>query len=295
MKKTSKMLTMLALITTLMTSFSFATELKSETEEKKNSQYEPFYFVNVDGKTMYTDKEGIPNTGVYAYHKPKNKMVYITKKGAIKDLWWRHGRCYYASGKYYVNTTTPDGYKVNEKGAVVSSYDIHPQALHQRAFFEAIEEDTKKEIEILINEYRVANGKKALERTEILDGLAELESERTLKESQGAPKSLPYYWDKLKESGYMTGVRSSRYRYIRGSEGFGEDGLYVSGKLMSPKNLANKILRQWINADGKSSDTLLLDERMSYYGIDWVYGQGEEYTKFYPYLIVTEMFEKRAN
>lgn len=184
---------------------------------------------------------------------------------------------------------------MNEKGAVVSSYDIHPQAFHQRAFFEAIEEDTKNEMEALINEYRVANGMKALERMEFLEGLAELESERTLKESHGAPKSLPFYWDKLKESGYMTGVSSSRYRYIRGSEGFGEDGLYVGGKLMSPKNLANKILRRWINADGKNSDKLLLDERMSYYGIDWVYGQGDDYTKFFPYLIVIELLEKRAS
>lgn len=67
---------------------------------------------------------------------------------------------------------------MNEKGAVVSSYDIHPQAFHQRAFFEAIEEDTKNEMEALINEYRVANGMKALERMEFLEGLAELESER---------------------------------------------------------------------------------------------------------------------
>lgn len=93
----------------------------------------------------------------------------------------------------------------------------------------------------------------------------------------------------------MTGVSSSRYRYIRGSEGFGEDGLYVGGKLMSPKNLANKILRRWINADGKNSDKLLLDERMSYYGIDCVYGQGDDYTKFFPYLIVIELLEKRAS
>lgn len=80
MKRISKVLTMVTIITTLMTSFSFATDLRSETEQEKNSKYETYQFVNVDGKTMYTDKEGIPNTGVYAYHKPKNKMVYITKK-----------------------------------------------------------------------------------------------------------------------------------------------------------------------------------------------------------------------
>ena len=69
-----------------------------------------------DGSWYYLDGSGAMKTG---WLKDNGSWYYLQDSGAMKTGWMKvSGKWYYAysSGALAINTTTPDGYRVNYKG-----------------------------------------------------------------------------------------------------------------------------------------------------------------------------------
>ena len=73
-------------------------------------------WVNDQGTWYYLNAEGIMPTG---WVKDNGTWYYLKSSGAMATGWYQVGGNWYysyASGALAVNTTTPDGYKVNHNG-----------------------------------------------------------------------------------------------------------------------------------------------------------------------------------
>ena len=69
-----------------------------------------------DGSWYYLDGSGAMKTG---WLKDNGSWYYLQDSGAMKTGWMKvAGKWYYAysSGALAINTTTPDGYRVNANG-----------------------------------------------------------------------------------------------------------------------------------------------------------------------------------
>jgi len=77
-------------------------------------------FVEVDGTWYFLDNSGAMFTGWY---KENGTWYYLDQSGIMKTGWFKVGQYWYyayGSGALAVNTTTPDGYRVNGNGEWVN-------------------------------------------------------------------------------------------------------------------------------------------------------------------------------
>ena len=73
-----------------------------------------------NGAWYYLDQSGVMKTGWY---KENGTWYYLDQSGAMKTGWFKVGQYWYyayGSGALAVNTTTPDGYRVNGNGEWVN-------------------------------------------------------------------------------------------------------------------------------------------------------------------------------
>ena len=73
-----------------------------------------------NGAWYYLDQSGVMKTGWY---KENGTWYYLDQSGAMKTGWFKVGKYWYyayGSGALAVNTTTPDGYRVNGNGEWVN-------------------------------------------------------------------------------------------------------------------------------------------------------------------------------